>query len=372
MSNATIWWQRLETNFPLGGPRRHLREIFGAELIGTLERAHILKQRRIADTYPCPLRSGAGCPRAIVDINGVYWAVCSNRPRQCQDLALSAADIAYLDTDPESLCRAVASALQVRPRFEPVPALAEIYRIGTFMPEPGVKYPVFLLIRTSPDGYGEALDALRSRQGGGGFAVLVPTDRFLPNEVEIRMAGAGIMVRSLADILGLESGRLVARADPLRLFTGMGNLPAIGKTSAEIVARALVRRAGQSPSWIDLDQRRYEELRAQAGQYDVFADERERTVHKPPADSRPNVVASYFSTIKAAVSKKGIFDPQIDGPDLTSGKQIFQRARLLFDIKAEKSAWRIFQSVKTEEGHTVYQFRPDATVSFSFIFLPEG
>ncbi len=136
----THFWELLETNFPLGGPRRHLIDLLGEEIAGGLEAARLLTYQRISDTYPCPHPSGDGCPRQVIELNdGSYHAVCGNDPRECEDLVLQQEDIEHLGVEPRSLCEGVARALQVRPRFEEIDGLRSVYRVGTFIPEAGIR-----------------------------------------------------------------------------------------------------------------------------------------------------------------------------------------------------------------------------------------
>jgi hypothetical protein len=119
----------------------------------------------------------------------------------------------------------------------------------------------------------------------------------------------------------------------------------------------------------DLDEPRYQELLARACDYDIFADEKTRSVRKG-GKVIENIPASYFRSIEAAVNSRRHFDPTVDGPELSSGKQIFQRARQSFDIKADGPSWKLFKTLRTEERQVVYALRPDSDVSFAFIFLP--
>ncbi|HHH31509.1 MAG TPA: hypothetical protein ENK57_24615, partial [Polyangiaceae bacterium] len=108
------FWQLLETNFPLGGPRKHLSDRLGADVVEDLEASGVLAQRRVADTYPCPSTGGFNCPRAVVRLDdGGYVAVCGNEPTECEELRLEAGDVAHLSIGPEELCSAVAKALQI-------------------------------------------------------------------------------------------------------------------------------------------------------------------------------------------------------------------------------------------------------------------
>lgn len=369
------FWDRLETNFPLGGPRRHLREtVLGAELADGLERAGILALRRVADTYPCPRPGGADCPRTVHPAEGGgYLALCGNVPADCRPIALTAEDIALLAVDPARLCRSLAAALSVHPKVDAVSGIADTFRIGTFIPEPGLRYPIFFMARTRAPSYVEALDALQSRQTDGGYAVLVPTERFLPDDAAQRLADRGVPVLVLSNVVGLADGCLTTAVDPIRYLGGIGGRSPAGPHAAagQIVARALVREAGKPPGWLDLHQRQLDDLRGAAGRYDVFADQPNRTVAKKGGTIVRDVALSSFQSIRAALTKRGHFDATMEGPDLVSSKQIFQRARAIFDIKTGRSSWRIFPSIRTDEGHAVYSFTPDATVSFAFVFLPE-
>lgn len=288
-------------------------------------------------------------------------------------IALTTEDVTWVEVDPIRLCRSLAAALAVHPKVEAVSGLADTFRIGTFIPEPGLRYPIFFMTRTRAPGYAEALDALRSRQADGGYAVLVPTERFLPDDAVHRLADRGVPVLVLSDVVGLAEDGMTTVVDPLRYFGGIGGRSPMGPHPAagQIVARALVREAGKPPSWLDLHQRQLDNLRGAAGHYDVFADQPNRMVAKKGGTIVRDVALSSFQSIRAALDKRGHFDAATEGPDLVSSKQIFQRARAIFDIKTGRSSWRIFPSIRTDEGHAVYSFAPDAGISFAFIFLPE-
>ncbi len=371
----THFWELLETNFPLGGPRRHLIDLLGEEIAGGLEAARLLTYQRISDTYPCPHPSGDGCPRQVIELNdGSYHAVCGNDPRECEDLVLQQEDIEHLGVEPRSLCEGVARALQVRPRFEEIDGLRSVYRVGTFIPEAGIRQPVFLAVRCSESDYAEVLDALRSRQERDGFAVLVPTDRFVSDDTARQMATFGIPLLPLDDVIGIEDGKLTTLVDPLTYFSRIGQTgPGAMTTAPSVVARALVCNADGIRTWRDLDEQGYQGLVAAADEYLIFADERTKTVVKGVGASRKTnakVPVTYFRMIHAAVTKRaGYFDPAIDGPaDQMSDKQIFQRARKVFDIKHGRT-WTMFKSVKVD-NHAEYHLSPDPGATFAFVFLP--
>ena len=375
-------WELLESNFPLGGPRRHLRDLLGDETVRGLEGAGILAQRRVADTYPCPGTGGADCPRVVVPMDdGTYAAVCGNDPAECDELELSADDVAHLSVDPEALCAAVDRALQIRGTPEPAFGLVHVYRAGTFIPEPGVRHPVYLVVRCQRRDYSEVLDALRSRHDGSAFAVMVPTDRYVGEDTLRQMAGLGVPVLPLNDVVGLDADSLVALVDPVRYFGGIGGQgPGPAPVADSVVARALVCRGDGKPSWRNLDERGYQELVAAADDYLIFADELTKTVVKGAAGDRASaskVKPAYFRMIHAAVTTRGYFDPNTNNPDddQVSGKQIFQRARQAFDLKYRdnhgKNAWTLLKSVRVD-NRTDYHFSPDSGATFALVFVPNS
>jgi hypothetical protein len=370
----TAWWMRLEAAHCFGGPRRYLHDLLGTELAGFLERAGVLRQSGIAPSYPCEERRGDHCPRTVVAIDGAYHAVCGNRPAGCRDLVLTEHEVALLGIDMPGLCRIIASALCIRAGPESVRDLVGVHRVGLVIPEPGIRYPVYLVIRSSARSYAEALGALVARQAGRPFAALLPTGRFLAEDVERQARTMGVSIIVLADVMAPAGDRLSCCADPVTLFSSLGQLaPAIFDGLGATVAQALICNGKSRACWQDLDEPAYRALVAEASSFDVFADEQTKIVHKGPSDARQTstATASQFESIRLAVRRRGYFDPLEDDPCARrSAQQIFQRARKLFDPRMGRGPWRLFKTIEAPEG-SLYHFSPDRGISFAFVFLPE-
>jgi hypothetical protein len=371
----TDWWTRLEAGASFGGPRRYVHDLLGVELAGVLERCGLLRQVGIAPDYPCDERAGDHCPRAVIEIDGAYHAVCGNRPIGCRDLILTEHEVGLLTTDVMRLCRIIASALGTRGCPERIADLSGVHRVGSIIPEPGIRYPVYLVIRSNSEGYGEAFGALLGRQAGTPFSMLVPTGRFLTDPIEHQARTTGVVILALADVLVLAGDRFSCAADPATLFSSLGQRPPSSFGAAgQVVARALVCDGFSPHRWRDLDEPAYRALVAAANSFDVFADEQTKFVHKGPIGARQTntATASQFGSIRLAVRKRGYFDPFEDDPrSLVSAQQIFQRARKLFDPRMGRGAWRLFKTIEGDE-RSLYHFSPDRGVSFAFVFLPEG
>ncbi|MFH1689270.1 MAG: hypothetical protein ABIE42_03425 [Candidatus Eisenbacteria bacterium] len=374
------FWELIETDFPLAGPRCDLRKRLGRDLVAALEAGGLLPYLRIADAVACPRPGGAGCPRQVIERgDGTFQAVCGNDPPECEDIDLILKDVEVLGVDPRVLCEALRRPLCAGGKVEPIAGLRGVYRTGTFKPDPSIRHAVYFVARCDTREYAEAFDALRSRQEGQSFAVLVPTDRFVSADTIRQMATLGIPVIVLQGLINADtSGELVTSASPLGLLGGIGRRAATTATLSNPVVAQTITHSG----WQDLDEDSYGRLIESVGEYGIVADERSRVAWKrldgqESPERREDIQASYFRMIRAAVEKTGYFDPAVDGPDedQVSGKQIFQRARSAIDVKYRASddttQWRLFKTVKVD-SHAEYHFQPDPDCRFALVFLPRS
>lgn len=371
------FWDLLETNFPLAGSRSELRARLGPGLVTALERGQILAYLRPADRVACPHPGGTGCPRHVIRLSdGRLHGVCGNDPPECEDLGLSQDDIEILGVEPAALGKALRQPLHISGRVEALTGLRGVYLTGSYIPEPSVKHPVYFVARCSEREYSEAFDALRSRSEGGSLAILVPTDRFVDANTTRQMGTLGIPVIHLRDLIELDTdGHLTGSIEARRLFGGIGTRRAAGAALTDPIVAEVLSHDG----WRELDEAAYSQLVASAGDYDLLADERGRTLWKRvDGRKRPshveNIQASYFEIIRAAVESTGYFDPGAYGSEeQVAWKQIFQRSRKTMDVKyqgAEGSPqWRLFKTVMVDD-HAEYQFKPDPGFRFALIFLP--
>lgn len=368
-------WHSVEAGFSLSGPRRAVRELLGIELATALEEMGLLVPGRAAERYPCPSLGGEGCPRVVTKTTDQgFVALCGMNPPECSDMELSPKDVQIVALDSEALVEATGRALQIRTRVEVLPHLRCAYRVGTFIPEPGVKHAVYLLARTFERDYAEAADVLRVQSAGQTYAILVPTDRFVSDDLRRQTSSAGVPLIFLSEMLAFEprQGFLPLR-DPLSVFASVGHPISLESVPVNVVAEAYVKPRGQDGSWSSLDQAAYTSLLGACDSYDIFADERTRSVRRTDASGRDEstgVTPSHFKQIRSVIETRGFYDPVLADDASPSAKQIFQRARQTFDIERGRS-WSIFKTRKVEK-HAVYEFSPDPSVSFAFIFLPKA
>ncbi len=368
----TGFFQALETNFPLCGVRAVLAKQIGADATEALERVGIFSLLRIADTYPCPQPSGAGCPRRLVETTrGAYIGICGNEPAECSEVRLTPKDVEWLGVVPERLLEQLRPPLHLSGAVRKLEGLAHAYQAGFFIPQPAVKHPVFFTVAVSASAYAMVIDVLRSRAEGAAFAVLTPTDRFVSPDTVRQCRLSGIPLFSLAETMQLSpAGKFEAVTHVLDVFATIGKRTATPVRSAsDIVADVLT-----ADGWQSLTEPEYRHLLSTAGRYQIFADERTRTAHKLDGRRRTTtgIQPSYFRMVRKATEVSGRFDPGVNGltDEQLSGKQIFQRARKAIDLE-RASGWALF---KTEliDDHAEYVFRPDADITFALIFLPKS
>ena len=368
-------WDAVEAGRSISGPRRAVGEALGVELATGLEQMGLLIPGCTAERYPCPRRGGEGCPRVVVPAAGQgFVAACGMTPPECVDLELSSDDVQAVTLVPEALVEATGRALQIRTRVEGLSRLRGAFRVGTFIPEPGVKHAVYLLVRNSEPDYADAVDLLRVQSAEQTLAILVPTDRFISDDLRRHTSAAGIPVIFLSETLAFytQQGFLPLR-DPLSVFASVGHPVTLDEVRVDVVAEAYVKPRGKGGSWRRLDEAAYRTLVAASDSYDIFADERTRSVRRADASGRvgaKSVTPSHFKQIRSIVETRGSYDPVLADDASPSAKQIFQRARQTFDIERGRS-WSIFKTRKIEK-HAVYEFSPDPSVSFAFIFLPKA
>jgi hypothetical protein len=351
--------------------RSTLDDLFGPDTTEALERAGVLKVLRMADTYPCPRPGGDGCPRKVVEcVDGSYVAVCGNDPSECDEVRLTPKAVEFLGVIPEKLFEALRGPLMIGGPVKKVDGVAQAYRIGAFVPQPGNTHPVYFVAASSGNQYAVAFDALRSRAEGQSFGLVTPTDRFLSEETSRQFRTLGIPVIPLANTVRLaKTGVFEAVADFLELFNSIGKCAAV-EAGAQVHAQVRT-----SSGWQDLTEPQYGELIAQANHYTIFADERARTVSKQEGRQRKtftNVQPAYFRILLTALEKRWRFDPATDRAtgDHVAAKQVFQKARKAIDLR-RKGVWALF---KTEivDKHAEYIFQPDSDVTFALIFLPKS
>jgi hypothetical protein len=366
----SLFWSELETSFPLGGARLRLRELLGDALEAELERAGVLVHRRVATSYPCVHHAGEGCPRKIFPrTNGSSVALCGNKVAECSPVEMSRADIESLSVSTERLGYVVGKALRLRVGVQAISGIPDTYRFGAFIPEPGVEHTVYFLTCSTGRAYELAVDALQTQAAGRSIAILVPTDRFISESLRRHAGVAGVPLIVLADVLGPgEDGTMRSQVDPLQLFSTAGIMA--GAPAATVhVASAYVGEPGRPPVWRQLDQIGYQRLVARASRFSIFADELSRTVCKG-ASNEPiaEVPPGQFKWIRAAIDAPRGFDPGTGDDEGIAAKQLFQRARRVFDQKVG-DGWSLFQT-RMVDNHATYRFDPRPEVSFAFLFAP--
>ena len=131
MKTLNRFWSGLET---LPGPSGVLAEwerVWRKDM--EVGRTFLRLTDQLAATYPCPSPGGDGCPRGVVRHGGQdIIAVCRSRPRQCDTLALTKADIVIYELDWKRLGAAISKALNLTSPQRPTTTTPLTARIGWY------------------------------------------------------------------------------------------------------------------------------------------------------------------------------------------------------------------------------------------------
>ena len=219
MRNLNRLWSTLETIPGLSGVLAEWREYLGDEF--ALVKPLLKSTGRKSRSYPCPSPGGPGCPREVVEHrDGSIVAVCGDQEeRNCDDVALSLADVLVQTLDRGKLAGLVAKALTIEADFSAVEGFAECWHVGDYTPFAGRRFPVYMLLAFDETKRTEAVQRL-CRISAGPFMLAVPTADTLSPEAQ--------------ELLKERSGRLLP-LDELLVDGGNGRI-GIAPIAGEIVA----------------------------------------------------------------------------------------------------------------------------------------
>jgi hypothetical protein len=300
--------------------------------------------------------------------------VCGNHPPECEDVDLASKDVELVGVDPENLLERISLALGIARKVEAVAGLHRAYRLGTYVPIPKIKYPVYFLSRAADREYVEATSALRShaKEESQHIAIVVPTVTFVGDALRREMAMKGIPLLPLTDLVALDDVGLHLAATPAAtsLLDAIGS-PSTLSGASPAVATAFIKERGGTAAWHELREHELQALVAAAGNYGVFANELTSSVTQAGDEvlNVRKVPGSYFTLIREAAEARTNFDPGMKRDHPESAKQIFQRARAAFS-PGKGGAGAIFKTVRLP-SRTTYRLDPDDSVSFAFAFAPK-
>lgn len=370
------FWSDLEDHFPPAGVRLSLATRLGREDFELLSRLGVFVPRGVAQRYPCPRPGGEQCPRRVVDMrDGTYDAVCDNDPPECKDACgLSAHDVEQLGLDMPTLAREVGRAFETGVRCEPVAGVAHAYRTGTFALAAGFDYPIYLVVRASPDTYLAAFRSLVAANAKRGFGAMVPTDRHITDAIEREMRAAGVVIVPLARYLQVGTdGTLTVSVKPLELLRGIGRgAAAPADAAAEVVAVGRFHDGERG-----LTRAEYDAIVAKPSAFDIVIDQPGRRAWRRQGTKcvkHEKVRGTYFAVLREIVASRRPFDPVADSVVLAESEdaaQTCRKMRAALDAKRSKGGaegWLLVQSVPTQDGRTAYRFSPAEGVSFAVLF----
>lgn len=159
-------------------PRAEMRRAIGEDAVRELLAARWLERAPLepGDRYPCPSRSGPGCPRQVVSEGGRLVAVCGSAVPDCGDVQLDGADAEKLGLSRSGWASALTRLLELvgaEASCPGEPARLGERRIGSACVAFYLAVPAAPVLEAS-------MDALCERESGRRMVLVVVRRRFVP------------------------------------------------------------------------------------------------------------------------------------------------------------------------------------------------
>jgi len=207
-----------------------------------------------ASAHPCSAPKPCGCYHDVIEHGPEdIVAVCSCRPRRCETLTLTQADIVVYELDRRALGDGIAAALGAVAQHAPVTGLQRTWSIGTYVSRPGHPLPVHLTVQTEPADFARVAEALVARAAGP-FILAAPTRDLLTPQADDVLRRARAQFIPLAEEFELDpSGSIRPRRSPEEMLAPLlGAAPptptgiAVAVTGSSEKDAQVFRRQGRS------------------------------------------------------------------------------------------------------------------------------
>jgi hypothetical protein len=200
-------WRALGQVPVLSGVRAFWDELAGPDA-PVLQR-YLRASPDLASTYPCPMPGADGCPRGVV-VHGPddIVAVCRARPRACETLALTRADVVAYELDLARLGVRLRTLLDLTGDAPHASEDVRVQYVGAYRPVAGYSFPVYLGLVGDAPSLASLVESLGRREARP-FILLVPaTD-------SVRAPAArGSIALGLDDITAVADGGDLALTQP--------------------------------------------------------------------------------------------------------------------------------------------------------------
>ncbi len=209
MKSLKRLWQGLEALPGLAGVLAEWREVWGQTY--EVGKAFLRPTDQLASSYPCPSPGGDGCPRGIVvHSDDDIVAVCRQRPKQCNSVKLTRADILVYALSRRALCSALSRALGLVPLSRPIEVLPQTLRIGHYPFATGRRAAVYLTIQREAEDLRDTVWRLLMKSDDP-CILITPTTHVCNAETQGMLTESGALLIALDDALGLDdTGAMVA------------------------------------------------------------------------------------------------------------------------------------------------------------------
>lgn len=205
------FWKALEAIRGLSAARAEWQRELGNE-VEAFQTNFLRRTSALSESYPCPHECGC-YHKAVRHAGGRIVAVCQCDPWNCDDIALSEADLEVYELNWLRLGRAIAAAFDCDFKLVEM-GIPGAFQTATFS---GTAMPIILMIRTEASDFRNALAVLVAKLHRP-FALLSPTGRWMDAE------GHTLLATCKAGFFDLESHLTVSANGALKAVKSGGEL----------------------------------------------------------------------------------------------------------------------------------------------------
>jgi len=339
----------------------------------------------LAKSYPCPSPGGADCPRRIVQHeHDRFAAFCGQSPPECDTLLLTRKDVIIHKFDVVEFSSHIAKAFAfaVKPARRHT-TFSFLWRIGTYIPVAGRRFPVFLLLAYEKSLFLQALNHLLVSERSS-FILLGPTDDFMDQTYEDLLTDKSCVFIPMADTL-IWDGHAFTTSRPAQEMLADFRSDALpdGFVEAGHVARLYSegRMRGVTESEIS------EILGSAKNDFDLIVDARSNKIWHPRID--PEAAAKKFrvsyhaSILLRLVEARAPLTPdqfvvlsrlESDDEEKTAKAKTeqVQRTRIAVEPNTKRGEYGFIKRVMVEGDISAYQWAPDPGLRYALIYPLES
>lgn len=384
MTKSTLirFWRLLQSRPDLGDVeaawRRDLKEEWD------MVRSFFKPTDSLAKSYPCPSPGDVNCPRRIVQHeHDRFAAFCGQSPPECDALQLTRKDVIIHKFDIVGFSAQIARAFAfvVKPAQEHT-SFHFLWRIGTYIPVEGRRFPVFLSLANEKESFLQALNHLLVSEKTS-FVFLCPSDAYMDDAREKLLGEKNCIFIPLNETITWDGHDFSASRPANELLADFrASILPDGFVDAGHIAKLYMDGRARGAT----DAEVAEILGPTKATFDLVVDARSNKIWHPkiaPKTTRKFRLKYHVWVLQRLVEAKvpitsgriGVLDRlgSDDDDNVAQSKtEQVQRTRSAIEPNSKRGQYRFIKTVQIEGDTTAYQWAPDAGLRYALIYPLES